>query len=296
MREKLTTLSKYKEHLFGSSKNPYLKETNLKELKAFIRLLYCRGLYRHNHYSLKNLFSTERGPPIYSATISQNIIAFLLANISFDNKEERVARWPADRFAETKPMFQIFNTNLPKFLTPSLYLSLDETLYRMRHQTAFHQYNPAKPHRYGLFVKSLNNASFPYTYKTTLYAGKPVNGDGPYYLDTVETYVKYLVNQTETDASLKRRHISMDRLYNSISLANWLLEKNITCVGTLNNNRVGIPVEIKDVKNRGELLHCILKRIIKTLLCVRTQSKQSHLEQSDFTFIHYATTSWYSKR
>ena len=41
----------------------------------------------------------------------------------------------------------------------------------------------------------------------------------------------------------------MDRLYNSISLANWFLERNITCVGALNNNRIGILVELKDAKN-----------------------------------------------
>lgn len=95
IREKLTALSKYKVHLFESSKNPYLKETNLKELKAFIGLLYCHELYGYNYYSLKNLFSAERGRPIYSATMTQNRMGLLLANISCDNKEERVTRWPA---------------------------------------------------------------------------------------------------------------------------------------------------------------------------------------------------------
>ena len=107
-REKLTTFSKYKERLFESSRNFYLKEANLQELKAFIGLLYCHGLYGDNHYSLKNSFSTERGPPIYIATISQNRMAFLLANISFENEEGWVARWPTDRFAATKSIFEYF--------------------------------------------------------------------------------------------------------------------------------------------------------------------------------------------
>ena len=42
----------------------------------------------------------------------------------------------------------------------------------------------------------------------------------------------------------------MDRLYTSIPIARWLLSKNITCVGTLQTNRVGIPEEVKSVKNR----------------------------------------------
>ena len=97
----------------------------------------------------------------------------------------------------------------------------------------------------------------PYIYKTTSYAKRPVNGHGQYYIDTIENYVKYLVNETETDVSLKGSDISMDRLYSSISLAKWLLERNIRCVGTMNNNRVRISV--KDVKNRAEFSNTLSK-------------------------------------
>ena len=90
----------------------------------------------------------------------------------------------------------------------------------MRHQIAFRQYNPNKPHRYGLLVKSLNDAELLFTYKTVPYAGKPETGDGPYYIDSTENYVKYLVNETEKDISLKGRNIYTDRLCTSIPLAN----------------------------------------------------------------------------
>ena len=48
------------------------------------------------------------------------------------------------------------------------------------------------------------------------------------------------------------RSISTDRLYRSISLTNWLLERGITTVGTLNKNRIRIPDEIKQTKDREE--------------------------------------------
>ena len=48
-------------------------------------------------------------------------------------------------------------------------------------------------------------------------------------------------------------HASFDRLYTSIPLAKWLLEKRITCIGTMQLNRKGIPDELKETKNR-ELL------------------------------------------
>ena len=42
----------------------------------------------------------------------------------------------------------------------------------------------------------------------------------------------------------------MDRLYSTVSVTNWLLDKGITMVGTMQKNRVGIPATLKDVTNR----------------------------------------------
>ena len=147
----------------------------------------------------------------------------------------------------------------------------------MRHQTAFRQYNPKKPHRYGLLVKSLNDARVPFTYKAAPYSGKPKDGNGPYYIDHTENYVKYLVEEFEKDASLLGRNISTDRLYTSISLANWLLERGITTVGTLNTNRIGIPDGIKQTKDREEFnVTCHVDssgNLYLTSYAVRTKSK-----------------------
>ena len=73
----------------------------------------------------------------------------------------------------------------------------------MRQQIAFRQYNPNKPHRYGLLLKSLNDVRFPDPYKAVPYAAKPKTGDGPYYLkhglkSTID-YTKYLVTEMEAD-------------------------------------------------------------------------------------------------
>ena len=53
-------------------------------------------------------------------------------------------------------------------------------------------------------------------------------------------------------SSVKGRNISMDRLYTAISTSQWLLEKDITCVGTLQSNRIGLPNEVKVADNCEE--------------------------------------------
>ena len=108
--------------------------------------------------------------------MSQQRMKFLLANIAFDDPDERSQCWPSDRFAAARKLFEGFNKNYSKFLYPSEFLSLDETLYPMPHQIAFRQYNPNKPHRYGLLVKFLNDARVPFKYKAAPYSGKTKDG------------------------------------------------------------------------------------------------------------------------
>ena len=64
--------------------------------------------------------------------------------------------------------------------------------------------------------------------------------------------MKKLVEEAQAKLPLQGRNISMDRLYTSISLANWLYERDII-IGTLMTNRIGIPAEIKKTDNRPEL-------------------------------------------
>ena len=138
-------------------------------------------------------------------------------------------------------------------MVPSEYICLDETLYPMRHQINFKQYNPNKPAKYGTLFKSINEVRYSYTYRASVYAGKPADEYGPYYISGTENYVKDLVQNLAKHVSLQGRNISMDRLYTSIPLAKWLLTQDMTSVGTLTSNRVGIPDELKSPKNRNLL-------------------------------------------
>ena len=60
----------------------------------------------------------------------------------------------------------------------------------------------------------------------------------------------------------------MDRLYRNISLANWLLGRKITCVGTLNHNRQSIPTELKNTSEREEFSVTCHYESVKKDLCL----------------------------
>ena len=136
IRKRTETLTKHKEHWLGSSKYPWIKPTNILELRALIGLLYFRGLFGMNHHDLITLLSDKAGPPVFSATMFRDRMKFLLSTLTFDEPETRKKKWLYDWFAATRPIFEMFNSNTCKYLLPSLYLSIDETIYPMRHQIA----------------------------------------------------------------------------------------------------------------------------------------------------------------
>ena len=123
-------------------------------------------------------------------------------------------------------------------------------MYPTRNKISFKQYNPSKPAKYGLLFKSINAVTYAYTHHIIPYCGKPNEEATVYYVKGVEETVKYLVQNFQNYVDLQGRNISFDRLYTSVSLAQWLLSQNITCVGTLQSNRRGIPNEIKNVAER----------------------------------------------
>jgi hypothetical protein len=236
-----------------NSKYSFMRETTVAEMYALIGLYLYRGLYKLNTISIDKLFSNKFGPPLFSATMSRNRFTFIVANLSFDNVATRDERWKKDRFAAMRDVFEIFNQECMSCLVPGDYLSLDETLYPMRTQVSFKMYNPNKPAKYGLLLKAINAARYPYTFNAAPYCGKPEVDGGQYYVQGTEGIVKYMIEQLETVVSLAGRNISFDRLYTSITIALWLYERNITCLGTMQMNRKGVPIEMKNFKHREPL-------------------------------------------
>ena len=222
-----------KHNIGESDKYSWIKTTDIIELKALFGLMYFRGLLGGNHNSVESLFSDTQGHYIFSAVMSKNRFKFLLSHLTFDDYQDRQERWKLARFAAIRDVLESFNDNLGKYLAPSEYESLNETLYPMCHQIAFHQYNPKKPHHYGILFKSLNDARYPYTYKPVTYASKLKSRQGPYYIKSMIDYVKYRVTKTEKQQNLHGRNISTNRLYASVELSKWLLTRNITTVATV---------------------------------------------------------------
>ena len=148
-----------------------------------------------------------------------------LAHLSFDDETTRENGWQYDHFAAMRGVFEVFNFEYMSCLVAGDYLSLDETLYPLRTQISFKQYNPNKAAEYGLLLKAINAAHYPYTFITAPYCGKLVRDPGEYYVSGTFEIVKKMIDRLESIVSLAGRNISFGRLYTSIPLALWLYQK-----------------------------------------------------------------------
>ena len=271
-------------HFIESNKNTYVRLLDQEEFYAFIGLLYARGLLGQSMHTYKITFSETAGHQIFTATMYKHRFTFFRAALIFDNPEEQRKLWKSDWFAAARRLTVMFNEQVKNVLFPSEYLSIDETLYSMRDQVIFTEYNPNKPAKYGLLYRSLNDARFTFTYHVISYCGRSEDGTGPYYLSSTEDYVKSLVN-TVPRSSVKGRNISMDRLYMSISTENWLLKNKITVVGTLVTNCIGLSDDLKNAKQQGEFESTMhWEKTEDVFHCVRIQQNPNRKEKR---------TSWY---
>ena len=225
------------------------------------------------------------GQPFFRATMSKERFRFLHACLSFDDPSTRQPRWKQDKFSAIRDLFEQFNQTCSKHLISDDYLSLDETLYPMRTQIGFKQFNPSKPAKYGLLFKSINSARYSYNFVSL------------YYVPSIENSVKYSINKLNSYVDLQGRNLTFDRLYTSIPLAKWLLSNNITCIGTLQANRKGIPKEIKDTTGRAPFrTNAIGKRMKKKCFKFMDNENKIHRSKKRAAAFDCFSFTWYCKR
>ena len=235
----------------ASDKYTWLKPTtDEEEMRAFLGIIIIRGMLGKGMHSTNSLYS-ETGNPIYPSVMSRNRFKLLLTCLAFESRQTTIENWPEDRAASVRNVLEKWNNNLGRLLVPSEFLTIDESHQKIRHKISIRTFNPRKPGKYGLNVKSLNDARVPYTYRTSLYAGNPEKGNGPYYISDIKSYVHSLVDGLSKFINRAGKTITLGRSYGDVSLAQELLMKKMTTIMIMNSNRKGIPAQLKETKNRA---------------------------------------------
>ena len=180
--------------------------------------------------------------------MSFNRLVFIKAIISFDDANMRQERWQTARFSAFRETFEEFNKCCAKNMSPDDYIAIDETLYPTRGGILFKTYNKDKLAKYGLNFRNLGSSRYPFIYYTVSYTGNSVEVTESHIKVTLNLVKRIVEGCEQHEYSLKDTNISMDCYRTSISLTEWLYEKNITWIGTLNSIKKGCQKNSKKQK------------------------------------------------
>ena len=124
-------------------------------------------------------------------------------------------------------------------------LTIDEQLMPFRGRSQFIQYNPQKTSKYGINIFWLCDFKFRYAANGDIYTGKEPRM--PVKKDLAKNVVMKLTDYIHNSG----RNITMDNYFTSVPLAEDLLKKRLTIVGTIRNNKREIPSIMKPNKSRS---------------------------------------------
>ncbi|KAJ8399401.1 hypothetical protein AAFF_G00411130 [Aldrovandia affinis] len=197
--------------------------------------------------------------------MSRNRFREIMCFLHFDRRESRRCRLTTDKFALMTEVCERFVHNSIACYKPGPDITMDEQLFPAKAQCCFTQYMPNKSDKFGNKfwlapdVKTMVNG-FPYLGKddsrpTTQRLGENM------VLKLVESYMG------------KGRNITTDHFFTSLPLANKLLYKNNSLVGTVNRNKRELP---PSVQGRAELFSTkVLKNERATLAVYQCKPRRN---------------------
>ena len=153
----------------GMSWNPVDRDT----MKAFIAIILYMGLVRlptlRMYWSTHWMFSFS-----IAEIMSRNDFLAILRFLHCANNADMIARnLPAyDRLFKIRKVTDMFVKNWQRCFYPSREISLDECIVGFKGRTYLKQYNPKKPHKWGICMWSVADAKSGYTYGWQIFAGK----------------------------------------------------------------------------------------------------------------------------
>ncbi|KAL2095507.1 hypothetical protein ACEWY4_010226 [Coilia grayii] len=228
----------------ATAKGKEWRNVDKEEFMAFIGLTLIAGGEKSWDVALRELFVDPLQNPIYKATMGLKRYEDIHRAIRFDDKRTRALRLETDHMAAFRYVWDCFLANCRRLFIPSDCVTIDEQLVPYRGRCRFLQYMPSKPAKYGIKIFWMCDARVPYAFNGTVYTGRQPGEE------VQRNLGENVVQQLCSGIRQTGRNITMDNFFTSVALAEKLLEKNLTIVGTLRQNKPDIPPIMKPSKSR----------------------------------------------
>ncbi|KAL7842461.1 hypothetical protein SRHO_G00241500 [Serrasalmus rhombeus] len=206
---------------------------DLPELMAFISVIILRGVTKVP--SLRDSWSANLANPRIIATMARNRFQDIVQHLRFDDMFTRSERAETDKFAAIFDVWRSFVTNCIASYNPGRHITIDEQLFPSKTRCCFLQYSATKPDKFGIKFWVACDLKSKYICNVLPYLGKdPSRPNGERLSETV-------VMRLMEPFMDKGRTVTTDNFFTSLSLAQRLLSRKTTILGTVNKSRQEIP-------------------------------------------------------
>ena len=175
----------------------------------------------------------------------------LLKFLHFVNNEEYdEATCGSKRLFKLKPILDHLNDRFRSVYTPDCDVSIDESLMMWKGKLGWKVFIPSKRARFGIKSFELCEAKSGYVWNFLVYVGKETVFDESL---KDEAYGSKVVLELMSPLLNQGYMITMDNWFSSPDLFEKLCKNETDAIGTLRQNRKGVPAEIKQAKlKKGE--------------------------------------------
>jgi len=212
-------------------------ELTVPECRTWLGLLLSMGIVQKvgrlaEYWSMHAATLT----PSFGLTMSRQRFLQILRYLHFVNNEDP----QTDKTVKTWKVKKVMDYVVKRFremYTPRRELSVDETILKFKGRLSIKQYIKIKPVKWGIKLFTLAESTTGYVLNLVPYVGKRDDTN------------KSKTTQTVLDVSCHYlnlgHHIFFDNYYTSIELMKALFAEKTLCCGTINMNRVGLPLDVK---------------------------------------------------
>nr|XP_020473182.1 LOW QUALITY PROTEIN: piggyBac transposable element-derived protein 4-like [Monopterus albus] len=212
------------------------------ELQAYVGLFILTGEYRSRGKSILSLWNEKTGRTIFKATMSHKRFHQICRALPFDDKLTRPRRSSEDKLAAFRQVWDMWTQQLLMSFNPDRDICVDEQLVPFRGRCKFRQYMPKKPAKYGLKIWVTCDAKTSYTWKLQVFTGKTAS------TPEINQGKQVVLELTE---GLQGHTVTCDNFFTSFGLAEELLKKKLSLVGTIQRNKPELPLQLLQTKGRA---------------------------------------------
>lgn len=181
------------------------------------------------------------GPPIFREVMPLDRFKQISRAFRFDDYESRRQNQSTDKFAPIRDIWNKWSELLPVYHNCGENVTIDEQLLAFHGRCSFRQYMPSKPAKYGIKFWVLVDTDSSYVWKIQPYLGKVVPNASP----EVQQGKRVVLDLID---GLKGQNVTVDNFFTSHGLAEELLRRKLSIVGTLRQNKTFIPPKLKECK------------------------------------------------